>query len=138
MPISVTSEHEIDVLLHNNGWVVWPNISYRVVQALNFMDTPESKHMAELQRQKLHHLPEMAEWYAKNLEDNTVYVGGAPMEGWHAGGVSMPDPEFVSDIVSTPALPKTANSYASFFKEHPYITAAGLVATAAVAGYAWT
>jgi hypothetical protein len=137
-PISATSEHEVGVLLRNHGWVVWPNISYRVVQALKYMDTPESKRMAELQIQKLHNLPEMAEWYAKNLEDNTVYVGGAPMQGWHAGGVSMPFPEFVFDLRSTPASPKTANTYASFFKEHPYITAAGLVATAAAAAYTWT
>ncbi|MDF1683106.1 MAG: DUF84 family protein [Legionellaceae bacterium] len=129
-PISATSEHEVGVLLRNHGWVVWPNISYRVVQALNFMDTPESKHMAELQVQKLSYLPSINEWYAKNLEDNTVYVGGAPMQGWHAGGLLMPVPEINFEAVSTLTTPKTAHSYVSFFRKHPYVAAAGIVAAA--------
>tara|TARA_R110002126_G_C10486623_1_gene502620 strand:- start:53 stop:2515 length:2463 start_codon:yes stop_codon:yes gene_type:complete len=132
-PISATSKHEISVLVHNHGWVVWPNISYRVAQALNFMDTPESKKMAKLQMHKLSHLPHINEWYAVNYDKKTVYVGGAPMQGWHAGGLLMPEPEIVSTAVSTPSMQITANTCVSFFRKHPYVSAAGVVATAAAA-----
>ncbi len=84
-PISATSAEEREVLLESKGNVVWPNISYRVVQALDFMNTPESSKMAELQMQKLNDLPQMAEWYATKGK-NAIYIGGSPMQGWHASG----------------------------------------------------
>jgi len=55
------------------------------------------------------------------------------MQGSHAGGLLMPDSEIIFEAVLTPSAPKTANSYASFFRKHPYVSAAGVVATAAAA-----
>ncbi|GEM_PF-3003898 len=93
VPISTKTEEESEVLKQAKGRVVWPHISWAIVQALIFIKESGASlktdplDFAERQREKLMHLPHSGcgEWYAHDpSKEERITGGGDPKQGWSA------------------------------------------------------
>jgi hypothetical protein len=82
VPISGKSSEENKVMHRAEGRVNWPHIAWVAVRALRYMDTVQSRCIAEEQRRKLVELGGCAEWYALG-----PVAGGDEGQGWSASGV---------------------------------------------------
>jgi len=89
VPISGKTAKEAELLREVHGRVVWPHVSWTVVQALVAMGTPNSMAMAEQQKEKLLALRGCAEWYAADPHDGHAIQGGDPIQGWSASTLLM-------------------------------------------------
>ncbi|WP_257296213.1 hypothetical protein [Endozoicomonas sp. YOMI1] len=82
-PINMANPHEVALLQNSKGFLVWPQIEYRVIDALaNHMTrTPEVEELLT----KLHEAGDrrkgLSEWYNLDL-NGQVYAGGANGQAW--------------------------------------------------------
>jgi hypothetical protein len=89
VPISGRNKQEEDALVKCRGRVVWPHISWAVVQASIKIASTSTEHehiaidFAENQRQKLETLG-LGEWYACDPETKSIVNGGEPEQCWSA------------------------------------------------------
>ncbi|MBO9482826.1 hypothetical protein [Salinisphaera sp. G21_0] len=89
-PINMASTDEKDMLIKSKGFLVWPQIEYRIIDALtNHMEsTPEVKelllelHEAGERRQGLSEWYNTYELWKGEKKETIVYGGGATGQGW--------------------------------------------------------